>query len=133
MHPELQAAFEADDRERADYARWQYKQQQASMVKKDASAAPGVIYKIRDNALQQPQQQVTAEDAEASARWDAWCDRRITGYVNPLLKREMLAMQREVLDLADEVGTTTGQLERELNALRSEVAALKATKDGADG
>ncbi len=132
MNAELRAAFEADDRARAEWEQWQYRQQQR-MVRKDASAVPDVVYKINPHALQQPQEQVAAEDAEASAKWDAWCDRRITGYVNPLLKREMLAMQRQLFDLADEVGTTTGRLERELNALRAEVAALKAKKDGADG
>ncbi len=149
MNAELRAAFEADDRERADYERWQYKQQQqASMIRRDASAVPDVVYKINPHALQHPQQQVTAEDAEAAAKWDAWCDRRITGYVDPLLKREMLAMQREVLDLAEEVGTTTGRLERELRGeiaklrtdielqrqvgeLRTEIEKLKAKSDGA--
>ncbi len=68
---ELRAVFDADDTARAEFERWQYKQQQR-MIRKDASAVPDVVYKINPHALQQPQEQVTAEDVEASAKWDAW-------------------------------------------------------------
>ncbi len=68
LREDLQAAFEADDKARAEWERWQYKQQQSAMIKKDGSAAPNVVYKINPHALQQPHQQVTTEDAEASAR-----------------------------------------------------------------
>ncbi len=116
----LQAAFEADDRERAEHERWLYKQQQASMVKKDALAAPDIVYKVSENALCDDASAYTLRTEQQTADpwdgWNRWADGRIATYVKANIERELL-------DLAEEVGTITGRMEREL---RGEIAKLRA-------
>ncbi len=73
--------------------------------------------------------------------WNRWADNRIAAYVNANLERGLF-------ELADEVGTVTGRMERELRGeiaklradfelqrqvgeLRTEIEKLKAKSDGA--
>jgi hypothetical protein len=115
---ELQAAFEADDKARADYERWQ--RRKAQYLRKDAQELP-LVYKRIDNALQQPEQPALM-DATASAPWNSWLDNRVSEY--------MEIVDKDMLVLCDAIGTETGQMERRLDGkiekLRAEVKALRA-------
>ncbi len=116
---ELQAAFGADDRARADYERWQ--RRKARYVRKDV-ASDTLIYKRHDDALcddstgadPQPVTDDRAGRDEQQAadpwdRWNRWADGRIAAYVNANLERGLF-------ELADEVGTITGRVERDCAA-----------------
>ncbi len=122
MHPELRAAFEADDRERAEHEVWQYRWNQR-MVRRDASAA-GIVYKINPNALCD----------------DAGGDRpQLMTDEEPDESDETAATRGFVVRVANQVaeigGSEDGILERELRAeiakLEKRIETLEAKSNGA--
>jgi hypothetical protein len=80
---------------------------------------PEIIYKRYEHALQRPEPQTALMDEAASAPWNRWLDNRISKYMD-LVSRDMDVLADTI---ADELGTTTGKMEREF---RSGIAKLRA-------
>jgi hypothetical protein len=109
-------AIALDDKQRIERERWE--RRKAQYFPKNAQEVPEVVYKRYEYALQQPERPALM-DATASAPWNRWLDNRISEYMD-IVSKDMTVLADTI---ADELGTMTGRMEREL---RGEIAKLRA-------
>src|SRR4029079_4321764 len=74
----------------------------------ESEAQPGIIRKVHDTA------EIPTMSAEASARWDAWCDDRIQRMVQPALDDLANSMLDEIADL---LGEELRRFDQEIKAI----------------
>ncbi len=131
MHPELQAVFEADDRERAEHEAWQHRWNQR-IERRDAQQVP-MIYKTPEDALQPaPQwQQSTAMDPDTEAAWNRWFDAKFDARLPDNLKNLDEDIRDDFKHYDQEINEDFRSLEQQIDNLRTEIDRLKAKANGA--